>query len=65
MEQLPGLTSVRVASTTVQISGVFEVKLTERPELAVAVREADGDVIVRPDGGVNVIDCEPALTSNV
>jgi hypothetical protein len=41
MVQVPGVTSVAVVPETAQTDGVREVKLTARPELAVALKVTD------------------------
>ena len=45
MVQVPGASSVAVEAETVQMAGVVEVKLTGRPELAVAVNAIPTDVL--------------------
>jgi hypothetical protein len=57
MVQVPAAISVAVEPETVQMAGVVDVKLTDRPELAVAVNPTPTDgLTIWPDIGPKVID---------
>ena len=64
MEQVPAATSVSVLPLTVQMPVVVEVKLTARPELAVAASAGGAVPTVWLPGEVNVMVCAPVATVN-
>src|ERR1700733_567172 len=62
IEQVPGATSVTVTPRTVQNSGLLEVNVTVRPEVAVALSGGTDCPIVTLLSGPNVIVCGSATT---
>ena len=64
MVQVPGATRVSVLPLTVQMPVVVEVKLTARPELAVAASAGGAVPTVWLPGEVNVMVCAPVATVN-
>ncbi len=63
MVQVPEASSVAVEPETVQMAGVVDVKLTGRPELALAVNVIETEVFANWSGiGPNVIVWAARLT---
>ena len=62
IKQLPSPARVTVAPDTVQTEGVFEVKVTVRPELAVAVTENGAAPDITLFSEPKLIVCDPGVT---
>ena len=63
--QLPVLSKVTVFATTEQTLGVFDEKVTARPDVAVAIKLTGGVPRVWLPGETNETVCVPAATENV